>query len=156
LIELLNALQKNNDQSQTDLAKRFQLSDAQLGRNKKFLESGGYILSNKSIVNPKKFGLSTLAFVRFALHDNTMPRAGKTVEKILEFKNVQEVHHVFAPFDILVKLRCEEPEKVRDFQMFVTSEGNIKEYSTIIVSSTVLETTEISIENGDTLSITME
>jgi len=151
--DLLRALQADSDRTDKELAGLLGVYPTWIHRRKRLLRDRGYIRANRAIVDTEKIGLDMLAFIALRLKDSDLERGRKTAEWIAKFENVQEVHHVTGDFDILVKLRGKAARDQRRFLAHLSVDGNIERPLTLIVTGTVIETTEIVINERDALAV---
>lgn len=105
---LLNGLMKDARVSINQLAKQVGISGAAVHQRLKKLEKSGLISGSQIIINPKKMGYSTVAFVGIYL-DKAMnnPAAVAQLKKIDE---VIECHYTTGNWSILVKIICRDNE----------------------------------------------
>lgn len=105
---LLNGLMNDARMSINQLAKQVGISGAAVHQRLKKLEKSGLISGSQIIINPKKIGYSTLAFVGIYL-DKAMnnPAAVAQLKKIDE---VIECHYTTGNWSILVKIICRDNE----------------------------------------------
>src|ERR1700720_3721713 len=93
-LAVLRILQDNNQITMSEIASRIGISQSQVSKIAAKLRREYYIRNDRSILNPQKFGLSTLAFIQLALKEISQSEIEETVVHIMKFQNVQEIHHV--------------------------------------------------------------
>ncbi len=105
---LLNELMKDARVSINLLSKQVGISGAAVHQRLKKLEKSGLIQGSQIIINPKKLGYTTLAFVGIYL-DKAMnnPSAVAQLQKINE---VLECHYTTGDWSVLVKILCKDNE----------------------------------------------
>ena len=105
---LLNGLMKDARTSINQLSKQVGISGAAVHQRLKKLEKTELIAGSQIIINPKKLGYTTLAFVGIYL-DKAMnnPLAVAQLEKI---KEVIECHYTTGNWSVLVKILCKDNE----------------------------------------------
>ena len=105
---LLNELMKNARVSMNLLSKQVGISGAAVHQRLKKLEKSGLIQGSQIMINPKKLGYTTLAFVGIYL-DKAMnnPSAVAQLQKINE---VLECHYTTGDWSVLVKMLCKDNE----------------------------------------------
>lgn len=105
---LLNELMKDARVSINILSKKVGISGAAVHQRLKKLEKSGLIQGSQIIINPKKLGYTTLAFVGIYL-DKAMnnPSAVAQLQKINE---VLECHYTTGDWSVLVKILCKDNE----------------------------------------------
>lgn len=103
---LLNELMKDARVSINLLSKQVGISGAAVHQRLKKLEKSGLIQGSQIIINPKKLGYTTLAFVGIYL-DKAMnnPSAVAQLQKINE---VLECHYTTGDWSVLVKILCKD------------------------------------------------
>lgn len=112
---ILRELQKDASISNLDLSKKIGLSpSACLARTKNLVETG-VIKKFTTIVDEKKLGMETLAFVLV----NLTPLNRETVHSFLEYINklpqIQECYTLTGSHDFLLKIVAKDMESYRDF-----------------------------------------
>ena len=105
---LLNELMKDARVSINLLSKQVGISGAAVHQRLKKLEKSGLIQGSQIMINPKKLGYTTLAFVGIYL-DKAMnnPSAVAQLKKINE---VLECHYTRGDWSVLVKILCKDNE----------------------------------------------
>ncbi|MGB1448567.1 MAG: Lrp/AsnC family transcriptional regulator [Flavobacteriaceae bacterium] len=105
---LLNELMQDARISINRLAKQVGISGAAVHQRLKKLEKSGLIQGSQVMINPKKLGYTTLAFVGIYL-DKAMnnPSAVAQLKKIDE---VLECHYTTGDWSVLVKILCKDNE----------------------------------------------
>ena len=105
---LLNELMKDARVSINLLSKQVGISGAAVHQRLKKLEKSGLIQGSQVMINPKKLGYTTLAFVGIYL-DKAMnnPSAVAQLQKINE---VLECHYTTGDWSVLVKILCKDNE----------------------------------------------
>ena len=105
---LLNELMKDARVSINLLSKQVGISGAAVHQRLKKLEKSGLIQGSQIMINPKKLGYTTLAFVGIYL-DKAMnnPSAVAQLQKINE---VLECHYTTGDWSVLVKILCKDNE----------------------------------------------
>ena len=105
---LLNGLMNDGRTSINQLSKQVGISGAAVHQRLKKLEKSDLIQGSQIMINPKKLGYTTLAFVGIYL-DKAMnnPSAVAQLEKINE---VIECHYTTGNWSVLVKILCKDNE----------------------------------------------
>jgi DNA-binding Lrp family transcriptional regulator len=141
---LLELLQRNCSRPNKDLAFELKVDASNLSRLKDRMEKEGYIKDYKAILNPEVFGLNTLAYVKIALERPT--EDASTVEFLKEQPEIQEIHDIQGPFDMILKVRVHTNADVMEFiHTKLTQEHNIKDTETVLTMGTRKETTDIPV-----------
>lgn len=91
-----------------EIARNIGISGAAIHQRLRKLEKSGLIAGSKFIINPRKLGYNTMAYVGIFL-DKAMsnPKAVKELETIPE---VLECHYTTGNWSILVKVLCRDNE----------------------------------------------
>ena len=91
-----------------EIARNIGISGAAIHQRLRKLESSGLMSGSKFIVNPKKLGYTTMAYIGIFL-DKAMnnPDAVRQLKKIPE---VLECHYTTGNWSILVKILCKDNE----------------------------------------------
>ena len=143
--KILRLIQADHS-TQGDINEKTGIEISSISRAIKKLKISGHIKATKSVLNAEKFGLSTLAFVRFSLKDDSKSEMTKLSKIIKRHKYVQEVHRVAGKFDILVKVRCPTNTDLSQFTDLIKSSENVKNSHTTIVTETFKETSDIYLD----------
>jgi Lrp/AsnC family leucine-responsive transcriptional regulator len=111
------------------------------------LERDGDIKCYKAILNSTNFGLTTLAFVRITLRDETDFRA--TLAQLNAHAEIQEIHTIGEGYDFLIKIRVPSNEKLWLFlQEQLSPMNNIQRTDTMMVMGSPKETTDLPIHKA--------
>ena len=91
-----------------EIARNIGISGAAIHQRLRKLESSGLMKGSKFIINPKKMGYTTMAYIGIFL-DKAMsnPSTVKELEKIPE---VLECHYTTGDWSILIKVLCQDNE----------------------------------------------
>lgn len=112
---ILRELQKDASISNLDLSKKIGLSaSACLARTKNLIESG-VIQKFATIVDEKKLGMETLAFVLINLTPLNRDTIHSFVEDIKRLPQVQECYTLTGSHDYLLKIVAKDMQSYRDF-----------------------------------------
>lgn len=106
--EILKYLMKDARKSILEIARNIGISGAAIHQRLRKLESSGLITGSKFVIDPKKLGYTTMAYIGIYL-DRAMsnPKAVKELEKIPE---VLECHYTTGNWSILIKVLCKDNE----------------------------------------------
>ena len=148
MLGLLRELQTDNSRRDSDLAKVFGMQSGTLGAMRKSLHTQGYILADRAILDPKKFGLGVVYFVQISHRDASPANLEATIGKFRTFPGTQAIYHTIGEADLLVKVRASSPEILHNLLVDIRSNDNVKRTDSISVSSTEMETMEIALEDG--------
>ena len=151
---VLAAVQRNNRQTQDEIAAEAGVRSQQVSKILLAIRSDGSIKAEKAILDPDRFGLADLFFLQVKLKDDSGPTAD-LVRLIATYPNVQEFHRTnrlnygnhgkSTVYDLLVKLRCASN---REFAKFLEAIHRLEpeaELLTIPVTESYKETTDIDL-----------
>ena len=105
---LLNELMKDARVSINLLSKQVGISGAAVHQRLKKLEKSGLIQGSQIMINPKKLGYTTLAFVGIYL-DKAMNNHS-AVAQLQKINEVLECHYTTGDWSVLVKILCKDNE----------------------------------------------
>ena len=105
---LLNELMKDARVSINLLSKQVGISGAAVHQRLKKLEKSGLIQWSQIMINPKKLGYTTLAFVGIYL-DKAMNNHS-AVAQLQKINEVLECHYTTGDWSVLVKILCKDNE----------------------------------------------
>ena len=105
---LLNELMKDARVSINLLSKQVGISGAAVHQRLKKLEKSGLIQGSQIMINPKKLGYTTLAFVGIYL-DKAMNNTS-AVAQLQKINEVLECHYTTGDWSVLVKILCKDNE----------------------------------------------
>jgi Lrp/AsnC family transcriptional regulator, leucine-responsive regulatory protein len=129
--KILTILKKNGKVSATDISKVVGLSIPAVAERIRKMEHSGIIEGYGAKISRRKTGYNVTAFVMVNLE-----RSGDVDEfrqKIIDFPQVLECHHVVGAFDYLLKVLVHTPD---DLEHFLMTELN--EIPTVASSQTFL------------------
>jgi len=144
--QLLRAIQANCDRPNKDLAFDLDVDASTLSRLRDRLEKEKLIKAYKAILDPERFGLVTLAYIKLALTKTDKDSVAETVRYLAELPEVQEIHSIQGQFDMMVKIRVKSNNDVLEFTLQKTTQDhNIKDTETMIIMRTHKESTDIPV-----------
>ena len=114
---ILTELQKDARISNTELARRINLSPPATLTRVKRLEEDGFIQSYAAIVNRQKAGYDLLCFISVSLQLHDTDQVTGFIKIIQEMPEVLECHHVTGEYDYLLKVVTRNTEDLEDFLM---------------------------------------
>lgn len=103
-LRLLDALQEDGSQTNTELAERVGLSASQCSRRRATLEAAGLIARYRAELDAEALGLDVLVFVEVMLATHSPDNAEKFRTLVARLDEVQEAYAVTGASDYLVKL----------------------------------------------------
>lgn len=101
---ILTVLQKNGRMSNADLSERVNLSASACHRRVQRLEKDGYIRDYVALVNPRKIGLPTMAFVEITLSGQADELLEAFEREVARVPEVLECHLMAGKSDYLLKV----------------------------------------------------
>ena len=144
---ILNALQKDSSISNLDLSKLIGLSPSACLVRTKNLKELGVIKQFTTIVDEKKLGMETLAFILVNLSPLNRETANFFVEEINRLPQVLECYTVTGNRDYLLKIVAQDMQTYRDFVIdSLMGIPGVNRVETSIVMRTEKRTLSIPIE----------
>lgn len=145
-IAILEILQENARLTIKELSKKVGFPITTAHARLKRLEKEGFIRAYRAILDPKKLGFETIAFVFVSFSREQGIDQRKVAEVISRFPEVQEVHIITGEWDILVKVRVGSVSELGDFVVnkLRNVEGVEKTYTSVVLES-VKETTKLPV-----------
>jgi len=113
-LTILDTLQNDGRISNTDLAKKVNLSASPCLERVRRLESDGYIEHYRASLNASKLKYGMSAFIQVTLDRTTGGVFNRFKDEVVKIKEVAECHMVAGGFDYLLKLRFENMEAYRE------------------------------------------
>ena len=151
-LEILELLQENSRIKVREIAKKLKIPVTTTHSKIKRLEKGGYIKEYTTILDEKKLGLKTTAYIlisfSYETRDGRILDQRKVAKKIAEIPQVQEAHIVTGDWDIIIKVRIRDVEELG--RLIVDKlrriEG-VQNTLTSVVLETIRETHKLPIKN---------
>lgn len=104
-VKILTEVSKNARITVTDLSERVGLSKTPCHVRLRSLESRGYILGYRALLDPVKLGLDHIAFVEVKLSDTREAALKAFNREISKQPEVEQCHMIAGGFDYLLKVR---------------------------------------------------
>lgn len=149
-LKILEILQENCRITMRELASRIKSPITTTYSKVKRLEKLGLIKRYSAILNPKKLGLGTTAFVlvsfSYGAREGGRLNQREVARKIALLPEVQEAHIVTGDWDIILKVRVTDVDELGKFivDKLRLVEG-VEKTLTSVVLDTIKETTSIPI-----------
>lgn len=102
---ILQCVAKDGRISVTDLAQEIGLSKSPTQVRLKKLETEGYILGYRAMLNPIRLGLDHVAFVEVKLSDTREAALIAFNEAVRKIPEIEQAHMIAGTFDYLLKVR---------------------------------------------------
>jgi len=150
-LAILDLLQKNCRMTAKEIAQAIDSPVTTVFAKIKRMEELGVIKEYKAVLNAEKLDTGTTAFVlasvSYRLKQGIQLSQRKIAQEIARFPEVQEVHIVTGDWDILIKVREKDVNKIGKFVIdkLRMVEG-IEKTLTCMVFETLKETTDILME----------
>jgi Lrp/AsnC family leucine-responsive transcriptional regulator len=97
----------------TELANRVGMSKSACQVRLKRLQTDGYILGFRAILDPTKLGKDHIAFVEVKLTDTTKSALSAFNEAVLTVPEIEQCHMIAGAFDYLLKVRTRNMKSYR-------------------------------------------
>ena len=149
-IQILRIIQRNSKLTTREIAKQLKIPVTTVFTRIKKLEQNGIIKGYRAILDEKKLGKSTTAFILASFTYRTPNREllsqRELAKEIAKFPEVQEVHIITGDWDLLIKIKAESVEAIGKFVIDkLRLVKGIEKTLTCVVFETEKETTEISL-----------
>jgi Lrp/AsnC family leucine-responsive transcriptional regulator len=146
---ILSALQKDSSISNLDLSKLIGLSTSACLTRTKNLKELGIIKQFTTIVDEKKLGMGTIAFVMVILSPLTRETADFFLEQINRIPQVLECYAITGNRDYLLKIVTKDMQTYKDFVIdSLMAIPGVSRVEANIVINTEKRTLSIPIEEG--------
>ncbi|MCD6242012.1 Lrp/AsnC family transcriptional regulator [Candidatus Bathyarchaeota archaeon] len=147
-IQILRIIQKNSKITTREIARQLNIPVTTVFTRIKKLEQKGIIKEYRAILNEKKLGKGTTAFILASFSYRTQNKEllsqRELAREIAKFPEVQEVHIITGDWDLLIKVKAENVEAIGKFVIDkLRLVKGIEKTLTCVVFETEKETTEI-------------
>jgi len=147
-VQILRIIQRNSKITTREIAKQLNLPVTTVFTRIKKLEQKGIIKEYRAILDAKKLGKSTTAFIlasfTYRTPNKELLSQRKLAKEIAKFPEVQEVHIITGDWDLLIKVKAENVEAIGKFVIDkLRLVKGIEKTLTCVVFETEKETTEI-------------
>jgi len=136
---IIAILQTDGRITLTELASRVGLTKTPCAARVKRLETDGYILGYRAIVDSEKLGLGHIAFVEVKLHDTKLAALDAFNDAARKIKEIEQMHLIAGSFDYLVKVRTAD---INAFRLVlgekISALPHVAHTSTFVAMSTVV------------------
>ena len=141
---LLRHLQRDARASTQDLAEAAGLSTSPAWRRLKRLEELGVIRGHVALLDPRRLGLETLAYVQVTLTDHVEATVAKFDAFVRDQPRVLECARIAGAFDYMLKVICTNTEDLEEFLMrHLLAMDIVRTSSTSFVLRQMKATTEL-------------
>ncbi len=138
-LTILDTLQKDGRISNSDLAKKINLSASPCLDRVRRLEKEGYIERYGAFLNAVKLNYGMSAFIQVTLDRTTRDVFEKFKIDVVKIKEVAECHMVAGGFDYLLKLRFADMEAYREVLGVIVELPAVSQTHTYVVMEKVKE-----------------
>ena len=147
-IQILKIIQRNSKITTREIARQLNIPVTTVFTRIKKLEQKGIIKEYRAILNEKKLGKGTTAFILASFSYRTQNKEllsqRELAREIAKFPEVQEVHIITGDWDLLIKVKAEDVEAIGKFVIDkLRLVKGIEKTLTCVVFETEKETTEI-------------
>ena len=147
-IEILRIVQRNSKITTREIARQLNIPVTTVFTRIKKLEQKGIIKEYRAILNEKKLGKGTTAFILASFSYRTQNKEllsqRELAREIAKFPEVQEVHIITGDWDLLIKVKAKNVEAIGKFVIDkLRLIKGIEKTLTCVVFETEKETTEI-------------
>lgn len=112
---ILRELQRDARLSTTELAERIALTPSPCWRRVKALETEGYIVGYRTLVDPRKLGYGVTAFVSILLESHSRELGSSFEKAVMEIPEVLSCHNVSGHYDFLLQVIATDLESFGNF-----------------------------------------
>ncbi|MEN0049807.1 MAG: Lrp/AsnC family transcriptional regulator [Bacteroidota bacterium] len=112
---ILKKLQENNRITIKEMASELNLSTTPIFERMKKLEREGFIAKNVAILNPELLDLNLVVFISISISDHSITALNEFVERVVQFPEVLECHHVTGQSDFLLKVILKDIKAYNEF-----------------------------------------
>lgn len=145
-LRILEILQENSKVTMKELSRKIGSPITTTHSRVRKLEKEGYIRGYRAILDAKKLGIQTSAFILVSFTKNTGIDQRRLAREISLFPEVQEVHIITGDWDILLKVKVKDVEELGRFVVDKLRQihGVEKTYTSVVLD-TIKETTKIKL-----------
>jgi DNA-binding Lrp family transcriptional regulator len=146
-VAILKILQADGRLSNLDLARRINLSPPATHARVRRLEREGYIRGYVALVDRELVGYDLLCFIMVSIQFHQTQHTAPFLEKVRNFPEVLECHHITGEFDYLLKVMVHDHRELERFvSQKLTPLPGIARLQTSIVFNEIKATTALPLE----------
>ena len=139
--KILRAISTDARMTVTDLSAKVGLSKTPCHARLKRLETEGYILGYRALIDPVKLGLDHIAFVEVKLTDTRAAALSSFNAAVCKLPEIEQCHMIAGGFDYLLKVRT---HNINDYRQFMgetlSALPHVAQTSTYVSMEAVKET----------------
>lgn len=145
--KILNVLQLEGRLSNSELAKRINLSPPAVHARVKRLEQDGFIHQYAALVDRHRLGFDNLCFVEFSLQLHSSEQIQAILATVKSWPEVLECHNVTGEYDYLLKVAVRNTRALESFvsQKMIPLQGVARVHTSLVLKE-VKSTTAIILE----------
>ncbi|CAJ35605.1 Lrp/AsnC family transcriptional regulator [Methanocella arvoryzae] len=140
-IKIIEKLCKDSSASLSDIAQELGVSASTVHKRINQMRENHIIERFTILFDPSILNLRTVAFVGIELERDAL--MGKKKEEVLgslaEIPYIMEIHETLAPFDLILKLRTRNVEKLRGIITSIAAIDGVMATNTILTTNRILE-----------------
>ena len=140
-IRIIEKLCKDSSASLSDIAQELGVSASTVHKRINQMRENNIIERFTILFDPSILNLRTIAFVGIELERDAL--MGKKKEEVLgllsDIPYVMEIHETLAPFDLILKLRTRNVEKLRGIITTIAAIDGVMATNTILTTNRILE-----------------
>jgi|SRR5271157_229158 len=140
-IKIIEKLCQDSSASLADIAQDLGISASTVHKRINILKENNIIERFTILFDPMILNLKTVAFVGIELERDAL--MGQKKEDVLKglssIPNVMEIHETLAPFDLILKLRTMNVEKLRNIITNIAAIDGIMATNTILTTNRIVE-----------------
>jgi Lrp/AsnC family transcriptional regulator for asnA, asnC and gidA len=140
-VKIIERLCKDSSASLADIAEELGVSASTVHKRINQLKDNNIIERFTILFDPSILNLRTVAFVGIELERDAL--MGKKKEEVVgslsSIPYVMEIHETLAPFDLILKLRTRNVEKLRSVITSIAAIDGIMATNTILTTNRILE-----------------
>jgi Lrp/AsnC family transcriptional regulator, regulator for asnA, asnC and gidA len=140
-MKIIEKLSRDSSASLADIGKDLGVSSSTVHKRICTLKENKIIERFTILFDPLIMDLNTIAFVGIELQRDSLmgDRKNAVLANLSHIPSVLEIHETLAPFDLFLKLRTNNVEKLRDIITNISSIDGIMATNTILTTHRVME-----------------
>lgn len=133
--KILNLLQQEGRLSNSELAKRVNLSPPATHARVKRLENEGFIGQYAALVDRHRLGFDNLCFVEFSLQLHSSEQIQAILATVISWPEVLECHNVTGEYDYLLKVAVRSTRALESFvsEKMIPLEGVARIHTSLVL-----------------------
>lgn len=144
-IQILDLLQKNSELTVQDISKSIYLSSTPCWKRITKLKHAGYIQKTVALLDPKKTGLNTTAYVFITMDNHDQEKLALFSKVVTQMPEIVECHRMSGTIDYILKVIISDIEGYDKFYKKLINEIKFLKITSNFVIEKIKYTTEIPI-----------